>query len=117
MITIPAILESYRSLKDRSVKLIFETGELSPSQIGDIAANLQHAGFLAFNGQPFKENEKELIESLKADYEDTGKTPGQTLRAVLYRRWEIEKTNGEMFSDFYKREMEKMIIHHKNKLP
>lgn len=117
MITIPAILESYRSLKDRSVKIIFETGELSPSQIGDIAANLQHAGFLAFNGQPFKENEKELIESLKADYEDTGKTSAQRFRGVLFRCWEHDKEGYETFVDYYNANMEKLIVHFKKKLP
>jgi hypothetical protein len=117
MIIIPCVLESYRSLKDRSVKLIFETGELSPSQIGDVAANLQHSGFLAFNGQPFQSNEKELIESLKADFEETGKTPGQRLRGVLYRCWEHDKAGYETFTDYYNSVMEKMIVHHKSKLP
>lgn len=80
MIILPAQLESYRSLKDRSVKVMFETGELSPSQAGDLQANILKAGFLAFKPDPFKEKEKELLDSLEAEYTDTSKTPSQRQR-------------------------------------
>lgn len=95
MIIIPAILESYRSLKDKTIKVTFETNEPTPEQLTGIALNIQRFGYLAFKDEPFTNKEKEVLESLKADYEDTGKTPAQRLRAVLYRLWEKENEEHE----------------------
>jgi hypothetical protein len=117
MITIPAILESIRSLKDKTYKVVFETNELTPEQMSGIAQNLQIFGWLAFKEAPFGERDKSLLDSLKVDYDDTGKTKGQRLRAVLYRWFEVEPQGYEVFDDFYNHHMEKMIMHFKQKLP
>lgn len=44
------------------------------------------------------------------------KTPGQRLRAVLYRVWETTTTQSEPFETFYARVMEQMINKYKEKL-
>jgi len=116
MIIIPAILESFRSLKDRTYKVVYETSELSPEQIVGINSSLGQAGYLAFKNSPFKQQEKELLNSLEADFEDKRKTPGQRLRGVLYRLWEQEPEGYEDFSRYYEFHMEKIITHFKNKL-
>jgi hypothetical protein len=117
MILIPSFLESFRSLKDKTYKLTFETSELTPEQLSGLAASLQHFGYLAFNKDEFKHKEIELLTNLKADFEDTGKTKAQRLRGVLYRWWELDKQGYEVFDDFYNHHMEKMITHFKTKLP
>ena len=43
---------------------------------------------LPFSHWANKEKEKEMLSSLKAEYDDTGKSKAQRLRAVLFRNWE-----------------------------
>ena len=117
MITLPAILESFRSLKDKTYKVIFETSELTPEQLTGIGMSLGSFGYVAFKETSFGEKDKDFLQSLKVDYDDTGKTKGQRLRAVLYRWWEVEPQSYDVFDDFYNHHMEKLIIHFKKKLP
>jgi len=116
MIIIPAILESYRSLKDKTIKIVFETNEPTPEQLTGIALNIQKFGYLAFKDEPFKQKEKEVLESLKSDYEDSGKTPAQRLRGVLYRLWEKDNEGFKNSVDHYNSKMETLISHFKSKL-
>jgi uncharacterized protein YihD (DUF1040 family) len=116
MIIIPAILESYRSLKDKTIKLVFDTNELTPEQMMGVAGSLQQFGYLAFKSEPFKNNEKEVIENLKSDYEDTGKTPSQRLRGVLFVNWQQSSEGYKTFVDYYAAKMEIIINHYKGKL-
>ena len=117
MITLPVILESIRSLKDKSYKLTFETSELTPEQFTGIGQNLQNFGWLAFKKAAFGEKDKAMIDSLKVDYEDGRKSQSQRLRNVLYRVWE---NNPEGYKDHnlhYKYYMDQLINHFKAKLP
>lgn len=116
MIILQATLESYRSLKDRSVKVTFETGELAPSQAGDIQANILRAGFLAFNSDPFTEKQKEFLNSLEAEYTDTNKTPSQRLRGVLWHLFNKAPEGYKTFPAYYENKMEELINHFKTKL-
>ena len=113
---IPAGLEGYRSLKDRTLKLTFETGELSPEEMANIHYSLNKVGFLAFAPDPFATQELAEIDALKVEYNDTGKPPSQRLRAVLYRLWEQKNEGYEFFNDYYLGRMEKLINHFKDKL-
>lgn len=116
MIIIPAILESYRSLKDKTIKLTFETNEPTPEQLTGVALNIQKFGYLAFKEEPFSNREKDVIENLKSDYEEKTKTPAQRLRAVFYRLWEKEPEGFKNAVDHYNSKMETLIEHFKNKL-
>lgn len=116
MIIIPAILESYRSLKDKTLKLTFDTNEPTPEQFMGIAENIQQFGYLAFKREPFKEREKQAIESLETSYEDKTKTHSQRLRNVLYRCFEQDAQGYTDFELYYKFKMEEIINHFKGKL-
>lgn len=113
---LPAQLEGYRSLKDRTIKLSFETNELTPEQMADIHYSLNKVGYLAFAPDPFATKELSDLDSLKVEYDDQGKTPGQRLRAVLYRLWEQSPEGYKVFIDFYNSKMESFITHLKSKL-
>ena len=113
---LPAQLESYRSLKDRTVKITFETGELSPEQMANIHYSLQKVGFCVFAPDPFATHEMEEIDKLKVEFSDTGKPPSQRLRAVLYRMFEQAPEGYQTFNDFYNSKMEVLIEHFKGKL-
>jgi len=113
---LPAILDSYRSLKDRGLKITFETGELSPEQVANIQYAFNKVGFVAFKPDAFATHELEEIEKMKVEFDDTGKPLSQRLRAVLYRCWEQKPEGYKIFNDFYMAQMEKLITHFKNKL-
>jgi hypothetical protein len=113
---IPAILESFRSLKDRGLKITFETGELTPEQVANIQYSFQKVGFLAFSPDALATQELSEIDSLKVEYNDTGKSPSQRLKAVLYLIWK-QKPEGFASSEIhYLHHMEKLIEHFKTKL-
>jgi hypothetical protein len=114
---LPAQLEGYRSLKDRTLKLSFETNELTPEQMADIHYSLNKVGYLAFAPDPFTTKEISDLDSLKVEYDDTGKPPSQRLRGVLYRLWEFAPEGYKAFNDFYNSKMEGFITHLKSKLP
>lgn len=116
MIIFPATLESWRSLKDKSYKVNFESFEMTPEQVVGLNGALGQAGYLAFKTDAFKQSEKQMIDSLEADYDDTGKTPGQRLRNVLYVLWNQEPEGYQDFQLYYNFKIEKIISHFKNKL-
>jgi len=116
MIIFPAILESFRSLKDKTMKVIFETQELTPEQFTGISQNLGGFGYIAFKETKFKDKEREVIENLEPDYNDTKKSKGQQLRGVFYRLWEQTPEGFETFTLYYEHHMEKLVNHFKKKL-
>jgi hypothetical protein len=113
---LPAGLESYRSLKDGTLKLSFETGELSPEQMANVHYSLNKVGYLAFSPDPFASHELEAIDNLKVEYDEVGKSPSKRLQAVFYRMWEQQSEGYFIFNDFYNAQMEKLIVHFKKKL-
>jgi len=113
---IAAQLESYRSLKDRTLKITFETNELNSQELLGIAENINSFGYLAFKREPFSEKERQQIESLETNLEDNMKTPSQRLRAVLYRNYERDQQGFKSFATYYEHSMEKLIDHYKGKL-
>lgn len=116
MLVFPCQIESYRSLKDKTTKVVLETNELTPEQILGLAGSLQKFGYIAFKEETFKNNEKEVLENLKADYEEKGKTPSQRLRGVLFVNYDQDNEGYQTFSDYYNAKMEKIVTHYKNKL-
>lgn len=116
MLIIPAILESFASLKDKTIKLVFTTNELTPEQLTGVALNVQRFGFMAFKEDLFTENEKVALKGLKSDYDNTGKSPSQRLRAVLFVNWQQDHQGFETFDQYYAFAMGKIIEHYKSKL-
>jgi len=116
MVILPAILEKLNTLKDKTVKITFETNELSPEELGSLATYLQTFGFLAFKKDLFKQDEKQLLESLKSEYKEQGKTKSQRLRSVFYKNFEQDNLGYKVFDDYYNFQMETLINHFKNKL-
>lgn len=116
MLLTGAIMESYRSLKDKTIKITFETQEPTPEILTQIALHNQKFGFLAFKEDAFKEDEKTFIQDLESGYEDKGKTPSKRLRNVLFVMFKQDNKGFESFSNYYDYHMEKFIDHVKSKL-
>jgi hypothetical protein len=116
MIILPAIVESIVSRKDRTWKVSFGTQEMSPDKAAALLTMNQQLCYLAIKPEHFHEEEQQLLEELKADQELIGKTPGQRLRAVLYRNWEQNDESFPSFTMYYEHWMEHFIAHMKSKL-
>lgn len=116
---IPAILDSYRSLKDKTFKLVFQTNELNPEQVLYLQQNLQAFGYLAFKQEQFERNDLDFLDELSSDKESLeaiGKTKSQQLRAVLYRLWQQNNEGYKDFDNYYSFKMNQLVTHFKNKL-
>ena len=111
-----AQLESYRSLRDRTLKLIFETSEITPEKMADIHYALNKCGYLAFAPDALATAELEEMDKLKVEYNDVGKPPSQRMRAVLFLMWKQEPEGYTTFNDYYVSQMERLIEHFKNRL-
>ena len=116
MLKIPAILSTFTSLKDKTLKIVFETNEPNNEQILQIATNTQKFGYLAFKGEKFTKDELKEISKLDTNYQDTQKTPSQRLRSVLYVLYEQDNKGYKDFQSFYTYHLETLIAHFKNKL-
>jgi len=116
MIVINAILESFRSLKDKTLKLSFETNEPTPEQLNQIAVNSQKYGYLVFSGNQLTPEQLESIDKAKNDLYDSSKSPSKRLRSVLYVWFEKDNKGFKTFEDFYLHQMERVINNVKNKL-
>lgn len=116
MITLPAQIDSIRSLKDGSVKVTLETQELTPSAAGDLFSLQGKFCYVAFKLEHFRREEIDALESLKADYQETGKTPSQRLRNILHVWFKQEPQGFDSFTLFYEHHLEKLCDHFKGKL-
>ncbi len=117
MIAIPVILESIKSLKDKTFRVVFSTNELTPQQLTALGVSLQHFGYMAFKKEEFTQDELDLVDSLKTEYDGATKSKSQRLRNVLHCYWKHEPKGYEVFDDFYNHHMERFINHVKSKLP
>lgn len=100
-------------LKDRSVKLEFETGEMSGEDIAALSDSRQTLGWLLYS-----QNESDVTEDIPeqtADPDLQKKPASQRLRNVLYVFWS-QKGKPGTWEAFYNTQMEKLIERVKGKL-
>jgi hypothetical protein len=116
MLVINCILESFRSLKDKTLKLSFETNEPTPEQLQQIAVNSQKYGYLVFSGNQLTPEQLDSIDKAKNDLYDSSKSPSKRLRSVLYVWFEKDNKGFKTFEDFYLHQMERVINNVKEKL-
>jgi hypothetical protein len=113
MIKLPAILNPISRRKDKSVKLSFESRELTPDEMLTLMA-MEGAEMwvcLAPNAEEIE------IPEERAEVDE--KTPSERLRAVLFVWYKQETESGNyvgLFDNFKKEKMEKIIETVKSKL-
>lgn len=104
LVQIPASVYDMRPRQDKSWKLTFETAhELSGEDVKVLTDNLQGDGWLVFSP-----NEISTADIPDTEVEDTGKSPSQRLRGLLYVLWEKKGKHGE-FEMFYRVAMDRLI--------
>jgi len=117
MIILPAQLDGLRTLADKTLKITFETQELNPQDLLGLMENMHQFGYLAFKKEPFKEDEKEMLQELKSDFEFKGKSSSQRLRSVLYVMFQNNNEGFDSSVKHYEHWMERIITQMKTKLP
>ena len=116
IILFPAIYEGSRDLKDKTKKLVFQTNEITPEKAAQLQMCVQDFVYIGMKREAFRKEEINIIENVKSEYNDQGKSKSQRLRAVLYRKWEQQNEGYEVFDDYYNHHMEVIINHFKSKL-
>lgn len=111
---LPAIVDGFRTLKDKTIRVTITTNELTPEQQMELFESQNSFGFLAFNEDAFKTKEIEILEGLEADYNDQRLKPSQRFRNVLYRLWEKDNNGYKDFSKYYDFKMDQLINHYKS---
>ena len=97
MIVINAILESFRSLKDKTLSLNFSTQEPTSEQIQAIATSSQKYGYLVFSGNQLTSEQLDEIDKAKNDLYDSNNMFGTNkitkvlihLKTFIYSKWNV----------------------------
>lgn len=113
---LPAVLENYSPRSDKSFTLRFSTQQLTPEQKVIIDKLHQSFVYLMIKESEIDNAEQKMMDSLQVEVGDLKKTPGQRLRAVLFLLWKQDKKGFSTADEFYKSEMEKIILHYRGKL-
>lgn len=111
LLTIPCAIESVATRRDKTIKVIIGTQELTPSQMSELL-NLwaNGIGVMAFKGEQFSYNDEALLNNLKLDALELGsKTPSQRLRAALYVLFEQSPEGYKDFNLYYAAMIERFI--------
>jgi hypothetical protein len=114
MLVIPANLESLSTLKDGTIKLVFETQELSAETVGNLFACRNKLGYMAFKPELFEDAEVDIVANLKTSDIDNAKTPSKRMRNTLYMLWKENKAGYDDFQLYYNYRMEHIITMLKN---
>lgn len=114
-ILLPAYVEGIASRKDKTVKIILGTQELSPEKAGELFSINGQLVTAYVSPSEITTGDMEIIDSIEPDL--PGKSPSERMRNVLYLMW---KNNPEGFKDqhtHYLHYMERMIDKLKTQLP
>jgi len=117
MLVLPVILEAVQSRSDKSWKVTLGTNELTPEQVSELTKSLREWMWVGMKKDEFKERDTEILKSIQSEFEFSEKPPGQRLRAVLYKLWELDQEGYKDFQLYYNFHMEKIISHFKTKFP
>lgn len=105
MITIAVNLETISTLKDGTIKLVFETQELKPKDVGILFSYRNSLGYLSFKPETFSDEELKIIEGLKVEDFEGNKSPSKRMRDILFRLWQQDNSGYDDFNLFYQYRM------------
>jgi hypothetical protein len=112
---IPAYVENVSTRKDRTVKIVLSTQELSPYQAGQIFSFMNKLTATYFSEKDINRDEIEFVDQVNPDL--PGKSQSQRIRSVLYLLFQENNEEFKDFASYYQNKTEKYIEHLKSKLP
>ncbi len=111
---IQSTIESISTRRDRTLKIVLGTQELSEEQNAELFKLANKIGWFVFKESEITEKDLDL-----PNIEFSDKTPSKRMRNVIYRLWEKETESGQVkveFEEFYNKKMEQLITFIKAKL-
>lgn len=108
------IVENIASRKDRTVKVVLGTQELSQGQAGELFQMMNH--LCAIYLSPKEIDQKEIDQVEKLDPELQGKTQSQRIRNTLYLLFSQDAEGFQVFETYYRAKTDKIIDHLKSKI-
>lgn len=113
-ILVPVQVENISTRKDKTVKLVLGTQELSPAKAGELFNLLNTVGMAYLCPKGIDQKEIDQVDKLDPEFE--GKTQSQRIRSVLYKLFQQEPEGFKDFDSFYQSKTEKYIEHLKSKI-
>jgi len=113
-ILLPIYVESIATRKDKSVKLVFATQELSPELAGQLFALNGKIAVGYISEKTIDQKEMDQVDKL--DPEFSGKSQSQRIRAVLFKLFEQANEGFKDFETYYRAKTELYIEHLKTKI-
>ena len=107
-------IQKVQTLLDKGLKVDVITQELGPGDSAKLLALKGKSGWMVFKATKIAVEEVADLPEETKEFK-TDKTPGQRLRAVIYRLWE-QTNREETFDTFYRRHLEKLIDQYKERL-
>ena len=109
-LVLTGLVDSFRTLKDNTVKVVFHTNEMSTEQAANLYSMTNKYVKLHLTENNITEQQIKTMSDAKVEAEELvkGKTKSQRIRNILYLHWEQKKPM-DSFDDFYNIEMEKII--------
>lgn len=111
---IPVYVEGVTTRKDKSVKIILGTQELSPDKGAALLSMQNDLCSMYLKDSGIVPSEIDLVD--KSEVESGGKTPSQRLRNTIYVLFGQQNEGFKDFDSFYKHKTEQIINYLKSKL-
>jgi len=114
LIIVPAEICKVETLADNTLRLRVDTTKELPAEQEAMIMQLRNKqGYFVYAEQDITQDDLKDLPEIETAKEE--KSPSQRLRAVLYLFWK-QGTQVQTLTQFYGREMEKIIDHFKAKL-
>ena len=113
-IILPAIVESLRTRKDRTIAITIGTQEMEPAKAGEIFSLNNQLVTVYISPTGIDQDTIDIIDTLEPEL--PGKSPSQRLRSILYLLWKQDDGGFKDKNLHYLHHMEKIIDHYKSKL-
>lgn len=107
-------VENISTRKDKTVKIVLGTQELSPEKAGQLFQMMNSLAATYISKKDIGEDEMSQVDSV--DPEVGGKSQSQRIRNVLYLVWKSQSEGFKDFDSYYKFKTEQYIEHMKNKI-
>lgn len=114
-ILLASYVESISTRKDKSVKIVLGTQELSQGNAGELFS-LQNKIVACYISPKETIDQKEMDQVDKVDPEFQGKSQSQRIRNTLFRVFEKNPEGHKEFDSFYKAKTELYIEHLKSRI-
>lgn len=107
-------IENIATRKDKTVKIILGTQELSPAKAGELFQLMNQIAVCYISPKTISQSEIDQVDKIDPEFE--GKTQSQRIRGVLFKLFQQDSEGFKTFDDYYHNKTEKYIEHLKTKI-